>query len=1172
LKKYVISTKGKGILSLFFTTAFLLFSGILHAGIPTPIPNNHRGNGLLFTPNKGQIADVDGNLRPDVLYKGSGVGADIYLRKTGISYVFTNLGEVMKQVKEQAEALEMAGKFREADENQKKQELLQKATIKVHRVDMDFIDCNSNTKNVNEDEVEGYTNYYYAHCPAGVTNVKSFNKVTRKNIYDNIDVIYYGNKTSGIKYDIIVQPNADPNQIKLQWTGADNISLNSEGKLVIRTNINKFYEAIPKVFQYIDGEIVSVKAAYILMRTTVGFKLGTYNPEYPLIIDPWATYYGGSGLDASTSIAPDNNGDVYITGYTASKNFPVTSGAFQTIYTGGNEDSFIAKFNPSGTRLWATYYGGSFDEQGTGIAIDNIGNATITGYTYSSDFPITAGAFQTSLGIPRSGITFPNNAFIVKFTSSGIRKWATYYGGNAGDNGLGIATDNAGNILITGGTESSNFPVLNGYQMSLLGSYNAFLVKLDSSGTVKWATFYGGTNFDQAQGIATDNVGNSYITGYTSSSDFPLLNNFQTKYGGGTIYGDAFIAKFNSSGVPQWSTFYGGSSEDNGRGIAIDSIGNILVAGYTSSSDFPVFNGYQMTYGGEGPKQLGDAFVVKFTSSGIRQWATYYGGTEDDFARGVATDTKSNIYLLFEAEDETYAIPVDACAYDPIFNGGSLLVDPEGGLPEDLMIVKFNPSGGKVCSTYLGGTGEDDLDNNGGGIAVGGNSLLITAATDGGYPVTTGAFQTAYGGGSGYEDIFVNSLCINICEGKVLGLNFSASSTSVCGNIPITFSPTITNSCDTSGYNFLWTFQGGSPAISTSSRPAISYNAAGSFGVKLVLTTPCQKDSLYIPSYIHVTASGITVNTSSFPDTCSKRNGIAMANPSGGNSSFTYNWSNGNSGQTASGLTNGNYYITVTDAAGCAQTQAVNVLEILGPTLNASSFPDTCNKVKGLAIANAAGGNGTLIYTWSNGAGGLIDSGLTSGLYSVTVTDAVGCTQTKSVSVSQIPGPKATAISTSDNIVKGASITLTGGGGVKYLWNPDTTLACNTCNITTASPLHTTYYCVLVTDTNNCVDTACVNINVENTCDIFVPNAFSPNEDGKNDILYVRSLNCITQMHLQIFNRWGELVFETFNPETGWNGSFMDKQESMGVFVYYLTGTMLNGTNFEKKGNVTLVR
>lgn len=222
------------------------------------------GDGIRFTPNKGQIVDKDGRQCPDVLYKGDGGGGDIYLRKTGISYVYNNMGEVTNRVEEQVEELILTGKIDRTNEQEKKQELMQKQTMKIHRVDMDFVNClpskvlakvgNSTITTTNdassvtgtlsgaevsvkeEDSSEGYINYYYAHCPQGITNVNQYNKVSFKNIYENIDVNYYGNKEAGIKYDLIVKPHGDPHQIKLCWKGAESIYLNSEGKLVIRTS------------------------------------------------------------------------------------------------------------------------------------------------------------------------------------------------------------------------------------------------------------------------------------------------------------------------------------------------------------------------------------------------------------------------------------------------------------------------------------------------------------------------------------------------------------------------------------------------------------------------------------------------------------------------------------------------------------------------------------------------------------------------------------------------------------------------------------------------------------------------------------------------------------------------------------------------------------------------
>lgn len=246
----------------------------------TQLMQNLRGNGLCFTPNKGQLADTDGKLCPDVLYKGEGNGADIYLRKTGISYVYSNAGEVMHDIDEQIEELEHSGNSDILTVQQKKQELMQQQNIKLHRVDMDFEGClpakasaNENgktTTTINEFELEGYQNFYYAHCPEGITNVRQYNKVTYKNIYNNIDIAFYGDKQNGIKYDLIVQPHTDPNQIKLHWKGAESIHINREGNLVIKTSVNEFTESIPKVYQNINGKIVDVPTKYVLTLSPSG--------------------------------------------------------------------------------------------------------------------------------------------------------------------------------------------------------------------------------------------------------------------------------------------------------------------------------------------------------------------------------------------------------------------------------------------------------------------------------------------------------------------------------------------------------------------------------------------------------------------------------------------------------------------------------------------------------------------------------------------------------------------------------------------------------------------------------------------------------------------------------------------------------------------------------------
>ena len=182
-------------------------------------------NDMHFTPNKGQIADASDKFCPDVLYKGDGGGADIYLRRMGISYVFNNMNEVMHEVDEQVEGLEKSGDINSTNEQETRQHLMQNQILKIHRVDMDFVGGNLNAEMQTFDEIGGYTNYYYAHCPQGITNIHQYNKVTCKNIYNNIDISYYGNNGSGIKYDIIVNPHADPGQIRLRWAGMDELKI-----------------------------------------------------------------------------------------------------------------------------------------------------------------------------------------------------------------------------------------------------------------------------------------------------------------------------------------------------------------------------------------------------------------------------------------------------------------------------------------------------------------------------------------------------------------------------------------------------------------------------------------------------------------------------------------------------------------------------------------------------------------------------------------------------------------------------------------------------------------------------------------------------------------------------------------------------------------------------------
>jgi hypothetical protein len=380
-------------------------------------------------------------------------------------------------------------------------------------------------------------------------------------------------------------------------------------------------------------------------------------------IRQWGTYYGGNGEDRGLGITCDASGNVFVTGDCAfqSTSGIATAGAHQVGFGGGLGDAFIVKFNASGIRQWGTYYGGPGPEAGIGITADTAGNVLVTGNTSSDSGIATTGAHKTTYG----GGSY--DAFIVKFNASGIRQWGTYYGGTStADYGYSIVTDTSGYIFLTGATESNTGIATIGTHQEVFGGINdAYIVKFNSSGIRQWGTYYGGTDDDSALDITTDASGNILVSGATgSNTGIATIGAHQETYGdGGT---DAFIIKFNASGIRQWGTYYGGTDQDFTNSISTDALDNVLVMGFTRSSTAIATTGAHQTI--NGGNNFGDAFIVKFKPSGIRQWGTYYGGTLGDIGQGIATDASGNVFVTGWSES-TSAI-ASTGAHQSTYGGG----------------------------------------------------------------------------------------------------------------------------------------------------------------------------------------------------------------------------------------------------------------------------------------------------------------------------------------------------------------------------------------------------------------------------------------------------------------------------------------------------------------------
>jgi hypothetical protein len=580
---------------------------------------------------------------------------------------------------------------------------------------------------VGVEELSGKANYFIGDEPSRwQTGISMYRRVKCSDVLPGIDLVYYGNQRQ-LEYDFIIRPGANPDAIRWSFEDTDALELSSSGELIVRFAGNEIRQPRPRVYQQIGNETRELRGAYVLTsRKEVGFRLGEYDRTQPVVIDPvllFSTFVGGSAQDYANGIAVDASG-VYVAGSTFSSDFPLASPRQSSL--GGSFDAFVLKLNPTGSALiYATYLGGSGGDYGMGIAVDGSGNAYVTGYTLSSNFPI-ASARQPALASSQ-------DAFVTKLSPTGSTLiYSTYLGGNDNDFGNGIAVDGSGNAVIVGSTASTNFPTASAFQSARSGSYpDAFVAKMtaDGSGFV-YSTYLGGTLVDEAFGIAIDASGAAYVVGSTTSTNFPTLNPYQSTNRGSR---DAFVSKFSATGSLVYSTYLGGGGQDFGSGIAVDSSGSAIAVGDTSSSNFPVFPqppaanpAFQQSLNGSS-----DCFVAKLSPSGSALvYSTYLGGSSSDRAFSVAVDGSGNAYVTGETLSTN-------------FPGSGSLQNPGGDL--DAFVTQLNALGSLLTySTYLGGAAADSAR----GIALdsAGNAYVAGQTQSSNFP-TASAVQANYGGG-----------------------------------------------------------------------------------------------------------------------------------------------------------------------------------------------------------------------------------------------------------------------------------------------------------------------------------------------------------------------------------------------------------------------------------------
>jgi len=626
-------------------------------------------------------------------------------------------------------------------------------------VAMTFVGANRAATLVPQDRLPGVSNYFIGSDPhAWRTNVAQYGRVTYRDLYPGTDLTLYGNQGGRLEYDFIVRPGTDPSLIHLGFRGAHALDIDSTGDLVIRLAHTSLDQRKPQIYQVVDGTRTPISGGYALDRDQLSFAIGGFDRTRPLVIDPevvYSTYLGGS-VDEFSEEQPavDSSGHVYICGITDSPDFPVTPGVVQPSFA-GEADGFISELTPDGTDVvYSTYLGTSGFDDAVACAVDSSGNLYVLGITDSPDFPVTSGVVQPSLA---GGV----DGFIAKLSLGGSQLLYSTYVGGTGDDFTGVddlAVDAAGEVVATGDTYSTDFPTTPGaYQTASAGcqgpckkypARDVVILKLNASGsTLIYSTYLGGPGDDAYPTLALDAAGDVYVAGLTLSLRFPTTPGaLQPHFGGGRT--DAFVAKLDPTGSSLiYATYLGGGGDDLPIGIAIDAAGDAYVGGFTCSPNLPVTRGAFQTENAGGRTLCwvvpgpSDGFVAELNPQGTGLgFSTYLGGSGIDVVGVAGVDSSGHVIVVGGTASTDFPVTADAFQRTP---------HHEGGAP---IIAELSADGSELLfSTYWGGS---DFDVIHGSVLDASDNLYVsgcTRSTD--FPVTPGAFQTAFQGGSGNDNI-----------------------------------------------------------------------------------------------------------------------------------------------------------------------------------------------------------------------------------------------------------------------------------------------------------------------------------------------------------------------------------------------------------------------------------
>lgn len=1091
-------------------------------------------------------------------------------------------------------------------------------TIRHHVLRLRFLQATGPVRSEGLGVQRGTYHYFLGDDPARwAVNAHAFSAVMQHELYPGIGLrLRQGGEV--LKYDLVVAPGTDPARVLFTYDGALGMRL-VEGRLVVATTLGDLIDELPLAYQMINGEQHRVDCRYVLKNNKISLDLGRYDPALELVIDPalsFSSYSGSTADNFGYTAAFDRNGFLFSGSSSFGQGYPTTTGAYDLTWSGGvgnqnaGTDMALSKWDTTGTHLiWSTYLGGSGDDLPHSLIVNDADELIILGTTGSADFPTGTQAYQGLFAggtnfIPNGiGTSYPQGTDMVlaRLSADGDALLASTYVGGSGNDGINNAAGlhfnyaddmrgeveitPAGNILVASCTQSADFPTTAGaYRTTYTGgSHDAVLFEMDPGlTTMNWSTYFGGTAADAAYSVEVDGSGTIFITGGTSSTDLPASPSAaMASFQGGAA--DGFVAKFSADGssLPA-CTYYGSTAYDQFYFVGLDQAGNVYTFGQTAAPAGTLISGasyFQNTGGQLLAKLSGDldatvwsartgatsgagvgvpnisptAFLVDYCDKiYISGWGSAVMGSLTTNGLPVTPDayqgtTDGNDFYL-----AVYDINMTGLSYATYFGGNQSLEHVDGGTS------RFDRRGRVYGAVCAGCGGNDDFPS----------SPNAWSSTNNSFNCNLGVFKFDFDAPLVIADLSANA--------------------PLCANTPVQFS----NNSNL-GVSWLWNF--GDGTTSTAQAPAHVYDTPGTYTVQLIAynADACNAmDSAAIQ--VQVLPEAPVLLPLDDIILCGPVDTVLLTALAQGtadhwqwssNAQFTdtLNASPADSTAILSPVVPGTYYVQATRNGGCP---AIGQLTVIAALAQAAISPDVSMCADDTATITLSGIDPGSSILWS--PADLILSGQgtaqiqvappTATYFAAHVEGPGGCTWQDSalVNVGLMSGSVVNATAEPTLVLAGATVQLgaTPPTGVTYAWQPAGAVSNPAIAAPTAVVNATTTFLVTVSD-GICTSTAAVTVTVhELVCgepDIFVPDAFTPNDDGNNDVLFVRGRH-IASMEFRVFDRWGETVFASDDPASGWDGRYKGKAVDPAVYVYWLTATCADGQDYFHKGNVTVIR